>query len=361
MSQASFTSLWNTWIPLPLFHIFPYWEYTCQSGHGPVTFLPSPVFTPVLSSVWPRNLSVFWIKLWKKALCCVRNQVYFVCFSHVYVFLCQAGMWGEKCLHSTLSAPDQNSLHDKLKRRVLKKLFSVMYRSPNPFFSIHSASSATITEMTSSCLKDEDIVQLYVRTHYHNKSFSPTLPPFFSARTDTRTDMKMIWAILQKAASPFPLSSWLVRILYGWQMPHCSVAIVAVYSVSLRLTVPDCTIHFLTSQFKQTLFRTGCWWPCRRLLLSNSVRGEEGSEKLVEKYSFNLSWPLSVPTGHSLHWAHSLSIHSLHNIEHKTSILSFIKDALCVHSEFTNIFKSRSLSEYTSLVRFCVMNSHLRK
>lgn len=132
MSQASFTSLWDTWIPLPLFHIFPSWEYTCQSGHGPVTFLPNPVFTPVFSSVWPRNVAVFWIKLGEKALCCVRNQVYFVCFSHVYVFLCQAGMWGEKCLNSTLSAPDQNSLRDKLKRRVLKKLFSVMYRSPNP-------------------------------------------------------------------------------------------------------------------------------------------------------------------------------------------------------------------------------------
>lgn len=108
--------------------------------------------------------------------------------------------------------------------------------------------------------------------------------------------------------------------------------------------VSGCTIHFRPVRLirHSSEEATGHCAFISRFLTEAELRN--GLRKRLERCSFNLSWP-PTPTGHI---ENTFSVYTACTIQsmgyiliYKTSILSFIKDAWCVHSEFTNIFMSK--------------------
>lgn len=141
-------------------------------------------------------------------------------------------------------------------------------------------------------------------------SFYPPLPPFLSLLELT---CALPWKLFhQKVAFPFPLPSSACQELHlKWladATPQCDDC----WRVQCVTTTRCVRLHhsFPTSQINQALFGRGRWSPCLHLMLSNRSRAEEWAEKLVERCSFNLSWPPSLPQ------ASSSLFTFLHNIQH---------------------------------------------
>lgn len=166
-------------------------------------------------------------------------------------------------------------------------------------------------------------------THYHTHRFCSPFPPFLS--DVRRCHENYLRHFTEMQLSPFPLPSPACQELHFKMAGRCHAAVwwfVGVYSVSPRLAVSRCTIHFPPVRLirHSSEEATG-----HRAFILTEAELRNEPEKLLERCSFN---PSQAKQSHTHSQFTVCTIHSMDCILiYKTSTRSLIKDAPCVHAQ----------------------------